>query len=57
MTKQELNEAKQKLIDNGWSYLFTSLNDACLSEDHGLCFNRDGEKFYLNSKSYKELPL
>lgn len=47
MNRTDLNNAKATLTANGWTHSH-SITRTPGSKDYGLCFLKDGRKFYLN---------
>ncbi len=49
-TTQQINEAKRKLIADGWIYIMGVMTDGN-TKNYGSLFDKDGQTFYLNHET------
>ncbi len=49
-TTQQINEAKRKLIADGWVYIMGIMTDGN-TKNYGSLFDKDGQTFYLNHET------
>jgi hypothetical protein len=52
--RNALSTAKSSLISKGWTHTH-SITRTPGSKDYGLCFIKDGAKFYLNVETISEV--
>lgn len=50
-----VKQIKARLEKAGWEYIGSVMNDSS-NENFGLCFVNDGETFWLNFRTYNNLP-
>lgn len=56
MTKTQMIAAKQALVAAGWTHTHSVMAQDGTA-NFGLCFIKDGKKFYLNVLTFKNLPI
>jgi hypothetical protein len=54
-TMKMLQECSGKLLSNGWTEEVSRMSNYDDGR-FGICFQKDGAEFWLNNRTYKQLP-
>lgn len=53
----KMRDAKIQLTNCGWVQSHSVMHDGGASGDFGVCFIKDGARFYLNFQTVDQLPI